>query len=96
MPHSPVYTCPYHRERVLLLVLQVLLNVEERVKEDVGQLAPLQVTQCDLTWTGLHKHLSKTGATYAIHFFRITNIEPQVTLFRKNHIKVFTPDNTEI
>lgn len=39
-------------EGVLLLVLQVLLNVEEGVKEDVGQLAPLQVPQRDLTCEG--------------------------------------------
>lgn len=40
---------PYNREGVLLLVLQVLLNVEESVKEDVGQLAPFQVPQSNLT-----------------------------------------------
>lgn len=43
---------PYNREGVLLLVLQVLLNVEECVKEDVGQLAPFQVPQSNLTWKG--------------------------------------------
>lgn len=39
---------PDNREGVLLLVLQVLLNVEEGVKEDVGQLAPFQVPQSNL------------------------------------------------
>lgn len=44
-------THPDDRERVLLLVVQVLLDVIERVEEDVGHLAPLQVPQSDLTWT---------------------------------------------
>lgn len=42
-------TYPDDRERVPLLVVQVLLDVEEGVKEDVGQLAPLQVPKSDLT-----------------------------------------------
>lgn len=42
---------PYDRERVLLLVVQVLLDVEERVKEDMSHLAPLKIPQSDLTWT---------------------------------------------
>lgn len=45
-------THAYDGERVLLLVLQVLLNVEEGVKEDVGQLAPFQVPQGNLTCEG--------------------------------------------
>lgn len=40
-----VFTHPYDRERVPLLVVQVLLDVEESVKEDVGQLAPLEIPQ---------------------------------------------------
>ena len=39
-------------EGIALLVVQVLLDVEERVEEDVGQLASFQVPQGDLTWTG--------------------------------------------
>lgn len=38
---------PDDGEGVLLLVVQVLLDVEEGVEEDVGQLAPLQVAQGD-------------------------------------------------
>lgn len=33
-------------------MVQVLLDVEEGVEEDVGQLAPFEVPQSDLTWTG--------------------------------------------
>lgn len=33
-------------------MVQVLLDVEEGVEEDVGQLAPFEVPQGDLTWTG--------------------------------------------
>ena len=43
---------PHHRERVPLLVVQVLLHVEEGVEEDVAHLAPLQVPQRDVTWGG--------------------------------------------
>lgn len=46
-----LYTYPYNREWVLLLVVKVLLNVEKCVEEDVGQLAPFEVSQSDLTWT---------------------------------------------
>lgn len=53
-------THAYDREGVLLLVLQVLLNVEEGVKEDVGQLAPFQVPQSDLTCKG--RGFVNTGA----------------------------------
>lgn len=53
---ASVLTChrpyPYYGEGILLLVVQVLLNVEEGVEEDVGQLAPLEVPQSDFTWTG--------------------------------------------
>lgn len=52
---------PYDREGVLLLVLQVLLNVEESVKEDVGQLAPFQVPQSNLTWKGQTIINNQTG-----------------------------------
>lgn len=52
---------PYNREGVLLLVLQVLLNVEESVKEDVGQLAPFQVPQSNLTWKGQTIISNQTG-----------------------------------
>lgn len=45
-------THAYDGEGVLLLVLQVLLDVEEGVKEDVGQLAPFQVPQSNLTCEG--------------------------------------------
>lgn len=45
-----VQTHPDDREGVLLLVVQVLLDVEERVEEDVGQLAPLEVAQSDPSW----------------------------------------------
>lgn len=51
-----MFLYPYDGERVLLLVVQVLLNVEERVEEDVGQLAPFEVPQCDPPCTGENQH----------------------------------------
>lgn len=50
-------THPDDGEGVLLLVVQVLLDVEEGVEEDVGELAPLQVAQGDPSW-------GRRGGTY--------------------------------
>lgn len=44
-PNPSCLTHPYDRERVPLLVVQVLLDVEESVKEDMGQFAPLEIPQ---------------------------------------------------
>lgn len=52
-------THPDDGEGVLLLVVQVLLDVEEGVEEDVGELAPLQVAQGDPSW-------GRRGGTYIV------------------------------
>lgn len=50
---------PDDGEGVLLLVVQVLLDVKEGVEEDVGQLAPLQVSQGDPPCRGGGAHSTK-------------------------------------
>lgn len=65
LPSCPlgVQTHPDDREGVLLLVVQVLLDVEERVEEDVGQLALFEVAQSDPSWRDKKKQNKQNTLT---------------------------------
>ena len=59
---------PLGGEWIPLLVVQVLLQVEERVEEDGSHLAPLEVPQGDLVGVGGTDHIQHLGVRVIRHY----------------------------